>query len=73
MIKRVRTVFEEADWQEMPNDDRTHPNYLIETCNVWLPDDTSYAEIQDIDSEEYALLTQEQSEVIIQLIIDAFH
>lgn len=73
MIASVREVFVEASWEEMPDDGRSHPTYRIETYDVWVPDEASYAEIQDIESEEYAKLTHEQSEVIIQLIIDAFH
>lgn len=73
MIMHVRAVFEEADWQGMPDDDRSHPNYRIETYDIWLPDDSTHIEAQDIESEAYTKLTQEQSEFIIQLMIDAFH
>lgn len=73
VIANVREVFAEASWEEMPDDSRSHPTYRIETYDVWVPDDATYAEIQDIESEEYAKLTHEQSEVIIQLVINAFH
>lgn len=73
MIARVREVFAEAAWEEMPEDDRSHPTYRIETYDIWVPDEAAYAEAQDIESKEYAKLTEEQSEVIIELVINAFH
>ncbi len=72
-IDQVREVFEKATWEKMPEDDRSDPDYRIETYDVWASDDATYAEAQDIDSEEYTKITGEDFEVIIQLVIGAFH
>lgn len=74
MIHNVRQAFAEADWQaEELKDVGTHPDYRIETFDIWLPDQVTQVKTQDTESEEYALLSEEQSEVIVQLIIHAYH
>jgi len=56
-------------WQE----DHPPPDYRIETYDFWVPDQASQIETKDIESEEYARLYEEQSAIIIHLIMDAFH
>lgn len=72
-IAQVRDIFEKATWEKMPDGDRSAPDYKIETYDVWASDDADYAEAQDVNSEKYTKITGEDFEVIIQLVIDAFH